>query len=67
MAHTKVRSFFDAEGKHTKTVFCEDDSMLQHHKPEPGEVYKDIPHDVFKSQFININFEALEKYHADNM
>lgn len=64
MAHTIVRCFFNKDGKHRRTVFCEDDSQLVHHKPEADEVVRDIPHDTFKSKFVTINFAALEEYHA---
>lgn len=64
MAHTLVRCFFDKDGKHRRTVFCEDDSQLVHHQPQHDETVRDIPHDIFKSKFVNIHFEALERYHA---
>lgn len=63
MAHTLVRCFFDKDGKHRRTVFCEDDTLLMHHQPQEDEVVRDIPHDIFKSKFVTINTEALEYYH----
>lgn len=64
MAHTVVRCFFDQNGKLSRTIFCEDDSQLIHHQSEPGEVCRDIPHDLFKSRFLQIKTEDIEAYHA---
>lgn len=63
MAHTLVRSFFNKDGTHLRTVFCEDDSQLVHHLPQEDEVHRDIPHDIFKSRFLTLDEVALEEYH----
>lgn len=60
----KVRCFFNDAGKLQRVVFADNDAGLVHHKAEPGEVMRDIPHDIFHSKLITINDAAIEAYHA---
>lgn len=60
----KVRCFFAADGTLTRTVFADDDGGLVHHKAEPGEVVRDIHHDIFHARFITIDAAAIEAFHA---
>lgn len=59
-----VRCFFAPDGTLNRTVFADTDDLLAQHKAEPGEVVRDIPHDIFHGKLITINKEAVEAYHA---
>lgn len=60
MSATKIRCFFNADGKLTRSVLPDNDEGLKFHQPQEGETVADIPF----SDWVAASIDGIEAYYA---